>query len=229
MKKNRYKLLITCLIIGVIIVGLLFGFMNRAVSASKGFSDVGENDWFFKGVEFVSENRILEGVTETTFEPNSGIDRTTLVEALFNYSKIKGYDVSVGLDTNILSYDDAFDIREGAYEAFQWACGSGLMPDEGAASLKPNETISREQMVMLLYDYALLYDISPTASEDTNILSYTDVFDIRNDKAYGAFQWACGTGIIDGTTDSTLRPSDSATRAEFATMLMRLSEKKQGQ
>lgn len=177
-------------------------------------------------MEYACSNGIIQGVTETAFEPNSEIDRTALVEALYNYSVKNGYDVTVGLDTNILSYDDAFDIREGAYEAFQWACGSVLIPDKGATSLRPNEKVSREQMVMLLYDYALLYGINPTAGEDTNILSYTDVFNINHDKAYKAFQWACGTGIIVGTSASTLNPSGSTTRAQLATVLMRLSGKK---
>lgn len=214
---------ILCLLLTVC---LLLGFMNGVAFAAGGFNDVEENDWFFSGVEYACSNGIIQGVTETAFEPNSEIDRTALVEALYNYSVKNGYDVTVGLDTNILSYDDAFDIREGAYEAFQWACGSVLIPDKGATSLRPNEKVSREQMVMLLYDYALLYGINPTAGEDTNILSYTDVFNINHDKAYKAFQWACGTGIIVGTSASTLNPSGSTTRAQLATVLMRLSGKK---
>ncbi len=61
--------------------------------------------------------------------------------------------------------------------------------------------------------------ISPLG-EDTNILSYTDAFDI-SEYAVPAFQWACGAGIIEGVTDSTLVPGGTATRAQAATMLMR--------
>lgn len=217
MKKNRYKLLLLCLV---------FTFLGgRAAYANTGFNDVAEKDWFYKGVVYASSNKLLEDTGETAFKPASAIDRTEFIVALYNYSTIKGYDVSVGLSTNILSYDDAFDIREGACEAFQWACGSGLIPDAGASKLEPNSTVSREQMIKIMYDYALLYGISPTAGEDTNILSYTDVSDIKHNEAYRAFQWACGTGIINGTSASTLSPSDSVTRAQLVTVLLRLSEK----
>lgn len=118
-----------------------------------------------------------------------------------------------------------FDIREGAHAAFQWACGSGLIPDEGATSLEPNEVMSREEAVILLYDYAVLYSIDPTAGENTNILSYTDVFDMVQEQGYKAFQWTCGADIIVGTSSSTLVPAGSMTRAQLATVLMNLSTK----
>ncbi|MGI6648921.1 MAG: S-layer homology domain-containing protein [Bacillota bacterium] len=112
LKNNRYKLLLLCLV---------FTFISRAAFADTGFDDVAEKDWFYKGVLYASSNKLLEDTGETAFKPASAIDRTEFIVALYKYSKIKGYDVSAGLDTNILSYDDAFNIREGAYEAFQWA------------------------------------------------------------------------------------------------------------
>lgn len=208
----------------ILTIGLCLG-LGAGIAFAAGFEDVGENDWFRDAVEYACDKGIMRGVTETAFEPDSDVDRTTLVTALYNYSVVKGFDVSVGEDTNILSYEDAFDIREGAYEAFQWACGSGLIPEEGATRLEPDEVVSREQMVMLLFDYAVLYGIDATAGEDTNILSYEDVFEIAVDEAYAAFQWACGSGVIVGTTDSTLSPSANATRAQLATVMMRLSAK----
>ncbi|MDD4169920.1 MAG: S-layer homology domain-containing protein [Desulfotomaculaceae bacterium] len=211
----------------VFVVCLLFSLITGAAYAAGDFDDVGENEWFFSGVKYVSTNEILQGVTDTVFEPNAAIDRSTFIAALYKYSVMKGYDVSVWLDTNILSYEDAFDIKEGSFEAFQWACGSGLIPepDAGATSLGIHEIMSREQLVIFLYDYAVLYGIDPTAGENTNILSYTDVSDMSQEQGYEAFQWACGAGIIVGTSASTIDPSGSLTRAQLATVLMRLSTK----
>lgn len=45
---------------------------------------------------------------------------------LYNYAKYKGYDVSAGEDTDILSYKDALTISDYAYSALQWACGAGI-------------------------------------------------------------------------------------------------------
>ena len=61
------------------------------------------------------------------------------------------------------------------------------------------------------------YDVS--VGEDTNILSYDDVFDVA-EYAIPAFQWACGAGVINGTTESTLSPLGTATRAQFARIIM---------
>lgn len=216
MKRKFYLLAIVCLAACL---------MGGTAFAAGGFDDVGENDWFFSGVEYVEVNGLLPSVTDTVFEPHTTIDRTLVITSLHNYSEMKGYDVSAGLDTNILSYEDAFDIREGAQAAFQWACGSGLIPDAGATSLEPNEVMTREEVVILLYNYAVLYGIDPTAGEDTNILSYTDVFDMTQEQGYRAFQWACGAGIIAGTSPSTLDPAGSMTRAQLATVLMNLSTK----
>ena len=207
----------------VVMVCMAFCFIGGAAYAASGFDDVGENDWFFRGVEYVSSNRLLPGVTDTVFGADTAIDRTMAITSLHKYAEMKGYDVSAGLDTNILSYEDAFDIREGAHAAFQWACESGLIPDEGATSLGPNAIMSREEVVILLYDYALLYGIDPAAGENTNILSYTDVFDMAQEQGYQAFQWACGAGIIVGTSASTIDPAGSMTRAQLATVLMNLS------
>ena len=76
----------------------------------------------------------------------------------------------------------------------------------------------------MLYQYAwnMGYDLS--IGEDTNILSYTDAFDV-SEYAVSALQWACGAGVISGTGDgSTLSPQGQATRTQAAVMLMRFGE-----
>ena len=59
-----------------------------------------------------------------------------------------------------------------------------------------------------------------SVGEDTNILSYGDALSV-SEYAVPAFQWACGAGIIDGTTSGTLAPQGNATRAQFAVILSR--------
>jgi hypothetical protein len=61
----------------------------------------------------------------------------------------KGYDVSVGEDTNILSYNDAFDITEGMALAFQWACGAGVVQGNGP-QLYPLSSVTRGQAATMI-------------------------------------------------------------------------------
>ena len=53
--------------------------------------------------------------------------------------------MSVGEDTNILSYADALDVSEWAIPAMQWACGSGVIEGVTEATLVPGGTATRAQ------------------------------------------------------------------------------------
>ena len=87
----------------------------------------------------------------------------------------------------------------------------------------PDDAITREQLVTILYRYAQGKGYDVSVGEDTNILSYTDTQEV-SEYAISAMQWACGAGIIEGVTESTLVPQGNSTRAQVATMLMRFCE-----
>ena len=80
--------------------------------------------------------------------------REQMVTILWRYARHRNIDVSVGEETNILSYDDAFDIAQYAIPAMQWACGSGMvngMDDgKGGMNLEPQGITTRAQMVTML-------------------------------------------------------------------------------
>ena len=72
---------------------------------------------------------------------------------LYNYSVCKGIDVSVGENTNILSYNDAFDVSEWAIPAFQWACGAGIITGKPGGLLDPKGLASRAEFATVLMRY----------------------------------------------------------------------------
>ena len=87
----------------------------------------------------------------------------------------------------------------------------------------PDAYITREQMSTVLYRYAGYKGIDTSVGKDTNILSYEDYSEISG-YAVEAVQWSVGSGLILGKSDTTLNPSDNATRAEAATVFMRFTE-----
>ncbi|WP_458408376.1 ubiquitin-like protein [Anaerotignum sp.] len=93
---------------------------------------------------WVMENGISDGT-----EPETAVTTEQLAAMAFRYVQWKGYDVSVGEDTNILSYEDAFTISEYAYPAMQWACGAGFIGGEETA-LMPKETVSSEKLQQMI-------------------------------------------------------------------------------
>ncbi len=79
----------------------------------------------------------------------SPVTRQQLITILYRYAKFKGMDVSVGEDTNILSYADAFDVSEYAFAAFQWACGAGILQGK-SGSLLPHDHADRAHTAVIL-------------------------------------------------------------------------------
>ena len=187
------------------------------------FSDLAGNTWYHDSVHYCLDRMLIVGRTgseDSMFDPDGSVTRDDLVRTLYRSAIEFGADVSVGEDTNILSYEDAFDIHQGSFAAFQWACGSGLMGGETPV-LKPNAELTRAELVMIVYDFVKWLQMDVSVGEETNILSYDDAFDIP-EGAFEAFQWACGAGVIRGMSERELAPNSGTTRAQLAAVLMRV-------
>ena len=96
---------------------------------------------------------VKKGVSDGT-DPDGPVTREQLVTMLYRYAQNAGMDVSVGGDTNILSYSDAPDVAEWAVPAFQWACGSGIISGTGSATLSPRAGATRAQLAAILQRYS---------------------------------------------------------------------------
>lgn len=119
------------------------------------FVDVPEYQWYTEAIEWAASEGIVEGYGNGFFGPDDDMTREQMVTILWRYAKYKGYDVSVGEDTNILSYLDAFDVAEYAIPAMQWACGSGMVvgketEDGEGMILDPKGVTTRAQMATMM-------------------------------------------------------------------------------
>ena len=90
------------------------------------FTDVAAASPYRKAIAWAVENGLSNGYTETTFAPGQAISRQQFLTILYRYAQFKEYDVSVGEDTNILSYTDVESVSIYAVPAMQWACGAGV-------------------------------------------------------------------------------------------------------
>ena len=170
------------------------------VPVSFPFTDVKSGDWFYDAVAYVYANGLMDGTSATTFEPNANMTRAMVWAIL---ARIDGETVT-GADW--------------ASAARTWAMASGV-----SDGTDPNGPVTREQFATMLYRYAAAKGYDVSIGESTNILSYADFASI-SEYAIPAMQWACGSGIVTGVTDSTLAPQGTATRAQCAAMLMRFIE-----
>ena len=126
------------------------------VNYAMDFEDVDAEQWYTEAIRWAASNKIVEGYGNGKFGTNDAITREQMVTTMWRYAKYKGYDVSVGENTNILSYGDAFDVAEWAIPAMQWACGSGMIQgiaDGSTMNLQPQGNATRAQAAAILQRY----------------------------------------------------------------------------
>lgn len=102
---------------------------------------------------WAAENSIVNGYGNSLFGPDDLITREQMAAILWRYAKYAGYDVSIGEDTNILSYDDALSVSEYAVPAMQWACGDGIINGTSATTLSPQGNATRAQVAAILHRF----------------------------------------------------------------------------
>ena len=72
---------------------------------------------------------------------------------MYLYAQFKEYDVSVGEETNILSYDDAFDISEYAIPAMQYAVGAGIINGKTISTVNPKDNATRAEIAVIVHRF----------------------------------------------------------------------------
>lgn len=174
------------------------------------FSDVSESDWFYEAVQYISGNGLMNGINETTFEPNIDTTRGMIVTILY---RLEG-------EPSVTTSSTFKDIVGGTWyhDAVVWGELNGIITGYDADTFGPTNKITREQMAAIIYRYANFkeYDVAKTS----DISNYIDVNDISS-YAMMNMNWAIAEGLISGTTPTTLAPKGAATRAQVATILMR--------
>lgn len=123
------------------------------------FTDVEEDTWYTDAVAWAAENGIVDGYGGGRFGPNDAITREQFAAILYRYAQFKGYDVSIGENTNILSYADFDQLAAWAIPAMQWACGTGIISGMDESHLAPQSTAVRVQAAAMLQRFCEYYSL----------------------------------------------------------------------
>ncbi len=118
---------------------------------NAGFTDVSDDAYYAKAVDWAKANDIVKGVTETEFAPDANITREQIATIMFRYSAYKGM-AAVTLEEN-LHFDDADDISEYAISAMNWAVGTGLMKGRTTSTINPRDNATRAEAATILMRY----------------------------------------------------------------------------
>lgn len=171
------------------------------------FTDVHSYSWFYDAVQFVYDNDIMNGVSDTSFNPDGTVTRGMIVTMLW---RMAGEPYSFGGGFS--------DVPAGhyCYSAAAWASRNGIVNGMTSTTFEPDSNITREQLVTILYRYAQYLGYSTTGS---SLYGFTDASSVSS-YATNAMSWAVKYGIISGVTTTTLVPAGTATRAQAAQMFM---------
>ena len=175
------------------------------------FTDVHEGDWFYEEVLYAYENGLMNGVGDNRFAPNSATTRGMLVTILYRLEGEPAVTGEAGFD----------DVGDTWYtDAVIWAAANDIVNGIGDNQFGPENTLTREQLVTMLYRYAEAagYDVSAAA----DLSGYPDAGKVQT-YAQEAMSWAVAEGIVEGM-DGNLNPAGNASRAQIATILMRFCE-----
>ena len=166
------------------------------------FYDVPKYEWFFNDVAYCYKNGLMTGMSATRFAPNETTTRAQFATVLYRMAGSPAVTASSPFG----------DCRgHWAEKAITWAYQKGVVNGVGNNSFAPDERITREQMVTMLFRYS-------GASAPSGSLSFTDAYRISG-YARPAVIWAVQNNIVSGMPDGSFNPQGYATRAQLAKVL----------
>lgn len=196
-----------------------YAFADGGVKATP-FYDVLATDWYHDAVDYVYRNKLFSGMGEHEFGPAADMNRAMLMTVL--------YRLAGSPEREMAAADVAFDDVPGdAWFApfVRWGASQNVTAGTGNNCFSPNQQVTRQQVVVLLYSFANKYmDLNTRGRAD--LAGHPDADQI-SDWAMEGMSWAVAKGIIgkDLLKDGLLAPQKNASRAEVAAMLYAFSEK----
>ena len=131
---------------------------SPVVNYAMNYTDVAQGQWCSEAIRWATSEGVVTGYGNGLFGTNDPITREQFAAMLYRFAQEQGYDVSIGENTNILSYTDVADLSEYAISAMQWAVGAGIINGTGDGStLSPHGQATRAQAAVMLMRFCEEY------------------------------------------------------------------------
>lgn len=176
------------------------------------FVDIVAPIWYADAVLYAYREGLVNGMTLTTYEPMTQMNRAMLVTLLSRMAGVQDTVADAGF-TDVPA-------NEWYANAVNWAYSNGIVMGMGDGTFAPTATLTREQMAVILYRYATDY-LGKDAVCNGDLTRFPDA-GTASDWAVNALSWAVGAGLINGK-GTLLAPKDFTNRAEVATILYRFN------
>lgn len=193
------------------VVEVIFAAVQQPSTGSTNFSDVPANQWYAPAVSYVTQRGLFSGVSETQFAPSQSMTRGMLVSVLYRFN-----------GTSHTGSSPFADVSSNAWygNAVSWAYANNLVSGVSDTSFAPNTPITREQAAVMLARYLKFSGVAlesgtPDFQDTASISGYAK-------ESVGAMQKA---DLLSGDNEGNFRPDAQITRAEIASIFMRLCQK----
>jgi len=199
---------------GVTVFDFLFK-GNQAVALmdrSKDFQDI-RSHWAREAIRELASKYIIEGVSSAAFAPNANITRAQFATLLARSLGLQG-DAGAAAGYRDVSTSGKLAPYIGA------ATKAGIIGGFEDRTFRPNESITREQMAIMLVR-AMDYAGYAVTADPAALNRFKDRNQIGRYAVTGVAK-AVTSGIVQGMTSTTFDPKGTATRAQAAAMLKRM-------
>ena len=177
------------------------------------YTDVGEDSWCYDAVCRMRDTGMMLGTGSSTFSPDAVTTRGMLVTILYRYAGSP--------ETGVKGHELFGDVGNGSYcdMAVGWANENGIALGYTDKEFRPNQKVTRQQLVTFLYRYAMTEGAFPVPVYTVGYMS--DDWNEVEGYAKEPMIWAATCGVLMGTSDDTYSPNGSANRAQTAVFMSR--------
>lgn len=174
------------------------------------FSDI-ENHWAYDNILSAVNMGLFTGVSDTEFAPNNTATRAMFVTVL---GRLAGVGTSKTGDNKFtdVKNNDYF------YPYVMWAVENGVVSGLSHSKFGSSSNITREQMSVMLYNFAKNQNIELSKIYSGSNFKDTDKISSWAVESVDALARA---GILNGRDNGNFDPKGTATRAEIATMFVK--------
>lgn len=183
---------------------------HAATDVSEIFTDVPANHWAQAAIQYVYDNGLMTGISDSEFAPEATTTRAMIVSML---ARMENVTSAADAGFSDVAADDWYAT------AVNWAAANGIVNGISDDTFAPNDPITRDQLAAMLMNYAQWKGQDTSARADLS--GYSDA---PSTWASEAVQWAVAEGLLAGVTDDELQPQGQATRAQVAAIMQRFLE-----
>ena len=175
---------------------------EEPVESELPFTDVDVDDTFYEAVKYVSENGLMTGVDTTAFAPYNEFTRAQVATILYRLEKEPAVEFAATFP----------DVQENQWfaSAVLWGNAKGILLGHDTGKFGPDDGVTFEQMLTILYRYAALKGYDTAARADVSGFECSDY-------AAEAVSWAMAHGMVSAADGAALKAP--AARCQVAQVL----------